>query len=111
MVRGRTKPRYVYNEGGRIFEVRIVAAVMVRRPNPNPKRFRLGGFVVEPRHAAHYCRCFSLSFPLLTVVIFIASGGIAGGGQTEPRYFYSEGMEERPTRRGGGWTCCTSLFK
>jgi hypothetical protein len=33
-------------------------------------------------------------FSLLTVVIFIASGGIAAGGRMEPRYFYSEGMEE-----------------
>jgi hypothetical protein len=56
------QPRYVYNEGGGFFELRIVAAVMVS------KCFGLGGFVVN--HDMQPIIAISLSFPLLTVVIF-----------------------------------------
>jgi hypothetical protein len=40
-------------------------------------------------------------FPLLTVVIFIASGGIAGGGQRWNLVIFIARGWRRPTRRGG----------
>jgi hypothetical protein len=71
------------------------------------------GSCLLERQCNHHCPqpiiAVSLSFPLLTVVIFKASGEIAGGGQTQPRYFYIK-RTRRPSRRGGGLRCCTLVI-